>query len=61
VRQLAEITQMWRHDLKARTSMRGSGDWLQALLALVAPFGWAWLLFGPQPAPAPVRSPFRSH
>jgi hypothetical protein len=59
VRQLAGITEMWRHDLKARKSMLGSGDWVQTLLAFIAPFGWAWLLFGAQPATAPVRS--RSH
>jgi hypothetical protein len=61
VRQLAEISQMWRYDLKARTLMLRSGDWVQAVLALVAPFGWAWLLFGAQPAAASARASFRRH
>jgi hypothetical protein len=61
VKQLGALTQLWRHDLRVRTSMLGSGDWMQALLASVAPFGWAWLLFGAQPAAAPVRSTLRRH
>jgi hypothetical protein len=50
------MRRLWRRDLAVRRSLSRSGDFFWASVALLAPFGWAFLLCGLEPVRVRVRS-----
>jgi hypothetical protein len=47
---------IWRQDLRLRDSLTNSGNIFWALVALVVPFGWVFLLFRLEPVRVRVRA-----
>jgi len=53
---MEKMQSLWRQDMTIREALGESGDFFWASVALLAPFGWAFLLRRLQPVRVRVRS-----